>query len=229
MLPTQDTNHLAEGLGMRIGQYLTDKQLAALLTAFLIQIQDAEDMLWDVINSTQWIKRAAPVAGTAQGQASGPPDQALLQLADLVGCPVGTLTTWQLQFLVGIWLLARKSHGLSEDLIGILAAAFGKGNFSYQEFYPLAYVATAFDVADATLIAPLTQALKIARPPCVSPSVINWGSWPGATFYLGGYGTSAWGSGGAGQGSGLGGYGTSAWGSGVPGNAKGLLMAMEFE
>jgi hypothetical protein len=198
MIPTVDNAHVTEGLAMRIGQYLSDPQLEALLTAFLKRIQDAETMLWAVINSTQWTQRGPPAAGTAQGQASGPPDQALLQIADLIGCPAGTLTTWELQFLVGIWLLARKSKGRTEDLLGILRAAFGTGNFNYREVYPLGYEVVVWSAPDLSLIPPLVQALTIARPPAVTATV-DVGGWPGATFFLGypgftgsglGYGTA---------------------------------------
>jgi hypothetical protein len=123
MLPAQDSNHLAEGLAWIIGQYQGKPNLTALLTAFLNRAQEAEDMLWEVIGS-QLLTRTFP-AGTAQGELDGPPDQALLQTADLIGAPVGPFSTRQLAFLIAVWLLARKSKGLSEDLLGILGAAFG--------------------------------------------------------------------------------------------------------
>jgi hypothetical protein len=179
MLPTQDTNHVAEGLALRIGQYLSAADVAALLTAFLRRVQDGEDMLWDVIAS-QLLTTYAPatlVAGTAQGEASGPPCQALLQLADLVGCPVASFTTTQVVFLLGVWRQARRSKGRSEDLLGILAAAFGPGGFNFQEYSPAAYEVTVDTLADPSLVAPLAQALAIARPPGVL-GAIAWGTWP---------------------------------------------------
>jgi hypothetical protein len=207
MFPVPDPNHVTEGLGMRLGQYLKDAQLQALLTAFLGRIQDAENMLNAVIASSKLSTYSpasllaaglGPGGPATQGYADGPPCQALLQLADVIGCPVnGQLTTAQLFFLIGIWRLARKSKGRAEDLIRLLAAAFGPGGASYTT-YPLAsFGVVAPSLTDGSLIGQLAQALKIARPPGVY-AILDYGYWPATaspgagdvsgTFFLGGYG-----------------------------------------
>lgn len=184
MLPTLDLNHVAEGLAYLISQYQGKKNITAVLTACLNRIQDAENMLWDVIES-QWLSTTAVPTGA--------PTQALLQLADLVKCPTSGLSGAQLAFLLPIWRAARRSEGLAEDLIQILATAFGKGNYAYAEYYPAAYEAVVPNVPDPTLVAPLVSALAIARDPGVY-AVVAWGNWPAATFafasrYASGQGT----------------------------------------
>ena len=177
MLPAQDTTHVVDGLATRIGEYLSDTNLAALLTACLLEVQAIEDMLWDVIGS-QLLTRTFP-AGTGQGELDGPPDQALLQVADLVGAPVGTYTTRQLAFLVGVWIAARKSQGRAIDILGILTTAFGSTDLGYWEFYPAGFEAWALDVPNLALVPPIAQALAIARPPGVY-AVLAYGNWPPA-------------------------------------------------
>lgn len=187
MLPTQDTAHVAEGLALVIGQYKGKANLAGMLKAGLNRVQDLENVLWAVINS-QLLTRTFP-AGTAQGQASGPPDQALLQVADLVGCPAGTFTTSELALLVQCWILARRSQGRTVDLEAILTLAFGAGNFTYQDLYPAAFMAWAENVSDLNVVNAVAQALQIARPAGVAGE-LAYGNWPGSMFFLGGYGVT---------------------------------------
>jgi hypothetical protein len=198
MLPTQDTNHVAEGLALRTGRYLSKANMAALLTAFLNRVQDVENVLWDVIES-QLLARVFPasVGVPAQGTLDGPPDQALLFTADLVGAPAGTWTTRQLVFLVQIWILARKSQARTVDILGILSAAAAyfaasgfTGGFTYQEQYPAAFEASGLNVPDYRLVAPLAQAIAIARPPGVD-AVLAWSDWSPATTFSFGGGTCA--------------------------------------
>jgi len=190
MLPTEDTTHVADGLATRIGEYLADPNLAGLLTAVLLEVQAIEDMLWDVIGS-QLLTRTFP-SGTDMGELDGPPDQALLQVADLVGAPVGTFTTRQLAFLVALWIQARKSDGRAIDIIALLIAAFGMDTsvLAYAEFFPAAYETWAINVPNFSLVAPIAQALAIARPAGVY-AVLAYGAWPPAVpptpamFYFG--------------------------------------------
>lgn len=191
MLPTQNTAIVAEGQALVIGQYKSAVAMNAILEAALEEVQDAEDALWDAINANLLTRTFS--AGTDQGQLDGPPDPALLNMADFVGCPAGNFTTRQLAFLIPIWILARKSQARSEDLLGLLSVAFGPFAF-YQEYYPAAFEVTAPAVADESLIGPLVQALTIARPPGVY-AVLAWGAWLFNTFFFGDSSGSGGGSG----------------------------------
>jgi hypothetical protein len=176
MIPTPDTTHVADGLALLMGQYASATNLRGLLQAGLEEVQDAEDSAWGVIYS--------------KILAMAPTGQALYQLADLVKCPRAGLSDAQLLFFLGIWLLALRSKGLSENILRILAKAFPGVMINYEELYPLAYQAWLLDVPDPSLIVPLLQALKIARPPTVN-AVIGWSSWPTTqTFFYGGYGVA---------------------------------------
>ena len=185
MFPAPQLSYLAEGLALLIGQYKGKANITALLSAILAEVQLTENALW-AVNASQQVSRAFPIVpGNPQGSYYGPPDQALLQMADLVGCPVGNLTCAQLSFLIPIWIQARKSNATSEAILGILATAFpGEGAFSYSEYYPDAYEVVVPNVPDPTLVGPLGHALAIARPPSVY-AVLTWGNWPEATFFFG--------------------------------------------
>jgi hypothetical protein len=174
VFPAKNLSFLAEGLDRVITQYRGKVNLTAILNAFLLEAQELEGVIWDVIESQLLTRTIAP----------GPPDQALLQLADLVGCPVAGLSGPELSFLLPIWLLARRSKGRSEDLIGLLAVAF-PGAFSYEEFPLEAYRVVALPVPDPALVRPVALALGIARPPEVA-GVLAWGNWDAtSTFYFG--------------------------------------------
>lgn len=183
MLPTHDTAHVAEGLDHVITQYKGKANLEAILRAGLLRAQDLEDVLWDVLGA-ELLTRTIP---------AGAPDQALLQVADLVGAPHGAWSGAQLAFLVRVWILAHKSKGHADDLLTILASAFPNA-FTYEEYSPAAYEAWVPSAGDVTLLAPIALALRIARPPAVH-GVLAWGTWPTDTFYLGDPYTPALGSG----------------------------------
>lgn len=174
MLPTQNPNYITEGLARILTQYQGKPNLAAMISGFLAEMQELEDAAWGLIGS-MLLTRAIP---------AGPPDVSLLNLADLVGCPTQGLDGPELAFLLRIWLLARRSKGRSEDLIGILAAAF-PGLFTYEEFWPEAFRAVAYHVPDTNVLAGISRALTLARPPEVA-GVLGWANWdPTSTFYFG--------------------------------------------
>jgi len=174
MKPTHDTAHVEEGLALVIAQYKAQPNLQGLVTCALEGVQEIEDTTWDVMAS-QLLTRVIP---------SGPPDQALLQLADLVGCPVAGLSGPELVFLLRIWRMARRSRGLSEDLLAICAAAFPNG-FTYNEYWPEAFRVVAYSIPDTNVLAGIGQALTLARPPEVD-GIVAWGNWAAtSTFYFG--------------------------------------------
>jgi hypothetical protein len=174
MLPTQNPDYVPQGLARLLTQYQGKPNLSAVVSAFLAEAQELEDAIWGVIRS-QLLTRTIP---------AGPPDQALLQLADLVGCPTEGLTGPELAFLLQVWLLARRSHGLSEDLLAICAAAFPNG-FTYSEFWPEAFAVTAYSIPDVNVLAGVGKALTLARPPEVA-GIVGWGNWDAtSTFYFG--------------------------------------------
>jgi hypothetical protein len=172
MIPTVDTTHVADGLNLLIGEHRGKPGIAGILQAVLQEVQVAENVSWDVIDS--------------KILANNPTGQALYQLADLIGCPRGTLTDAELLVVIPIWLLARKSKGRSEDLIQILAKAFGDSYAQYVEWFPAAYAATVLDAPDAGTVGAIANALTIARPPGVY-GVLTWTTFPTSTlFYLAG-------------------------------------------
>lgn len=183
MFPAEDTTHVAEAEDMLIGQYRGLPNITGLIAVVGARAQLVENTFW-IVTESQRVSRTFP-PGMAQGELSGPPDQALLQVADLVGAPVGTWTTGELALLVQVWILARKSQARAVDILGILLAGFGASSgLGYLESYPAAYRATVLDVPDENVLGALAQALAIARPAGVY-GVLAWGAWPTATFYFG--------------------------------------------
>lgn len=181
MLPTEDNAHLAEARDLLIGQYRGKVNIDGLIQVLAARTQALEGDVWSVIGS-QLLTRAFP-AGTAQGQLDGPPDVALLQVADLVGAPAGLWTTRQLVLLVGLWILARKSQGRSEDELAILEA-LNSANVSYLEAFPAAFESHITDLSDGRLAEPIAEAVRLAKAAGVAwtfgwstedPDVVYWG------------------------------------------------------
>lgn len=172
MLPTVDNAHVAEALALLTGQFASDVQapnVRNLVRVGAKRTQDAEGMLWSVINS--------------QLLALGPTGQALDQIADLVGTSRGGFNDVQLLLFVRVTIRARKNSGLSEDAIQIAALALGHGAASYSDFAPAAYLLVAINIF-ADYAAPLAQALHLARPPGVR-GVLEWSDWdPGQNIIL---------------------------------------------
>lgn len=172
MEPTQDRNHVVEGLNLLIGQYRGLPNIAGMLTAFLNRIQDIEDTLWDVIRS--------------QLLTTPPTGQALYQIADLVQAPKGDFNDAELLIFVLVWIQAHKSGGRPEDLLTVLRLVLPTPN--YQEFYPAAFEIWSLNVPPQNgatppeIVSALSQALRIAKPAGVD-GVFVWSDWSVPTTF----------------------------------------------
>jgi hypothetical protein len=161
--PTQDFNHVNEGLALLTGQFSSDlltPNVRNLVRTLMRRTQSIENTLWDVIDS--------------QLLALQPTGQALNQLGDLVGEPRGAFNDVQYRLFITVIIAARKSGARTEDLLTVLALALGTAAFDWDEFYPGRASALAPSVATDLYAQPLAQALHIARPPGVYTILSYW-------------------------------------------------------
>ena len=159
-LPAVDNAYVSEALALLTGQFsaLNAPNLRNLLTASANQRQTLETTLWNVIDA-QLLCLA--------GQPNGPSGQALNQLGDLVGLPRGAFNDTQYALFISVIVAARKSGGRSEDLLKVCQLALGLNAFSLNEYYPGRVDIYAAAIANDDYASPLSQALRLARPPAV--------------------------------------------------------------
>lgn len=118
---TQITTHTADGLALFFRVFANSPKLQALATAWLDQIQLAENALWDLLVNT--------TIDTSTGAA-------LDQIGGLLKFGRGTISddaTYR-AVLKGV-VRARRSSGTPEDLIAVCTLVLGATTFSYDEGY----------------------------------------------------------------------------------------------
>ena len=123
---TEITTHTTDGLALFFRVFANSPKLQALATAWLDQVQLAENALWDLLVNTA-IDTAAGVVLDQIG--------ALLQFAR------GTIAddaTYR-AVLKGV-VRARRSSGTPEDLIAVCTLVLGVTTFSYSEGFASALV-----------------------------------------------------------------------------------------
>jgi hypothetical protein len=146
MKPSHDTNHQAEALAYLTEQFKNATTLKGLISAVMISVQDAEDMLWEVIETR-----------LLNGSLSG--DQ-----EDQIGAIVGESRDGRddADYLTAIYVKIRvnRSQGRGEDLIEICALLKPALNTSvtpnttvlYQESYPAGWKITLLNPGATTVI-----------------------------------------------------------------------------
>jgi hypothetical protein len=153
---TQRTDHVAQGLSLLIGQYKNKPNLAAYETPFLTQIQELEDVLFDILSML--LSRETQVG----------------EQLDLIGRLVGQEREGRSDADYRIWIQVRlfinRSSGLPEDLYKVLDLALDN-DFVYTENPPASF---NISFSDALTLDPPQVALlvKETRSAGVGASVI---------------------------------------------------------
>lgn len=112
----QKSTHVSQALNDLLAQFHDKPNIAALVSAFLQQVQEAEDMLFDVFT-----KRTLDVATGAQ----------LDGIGDILGLPRGSLSDTDYRNRLRVQLAILSSSGTTNDLLSILVLRFGPG---FQRF-----------------------------------------------------------------------------------------------
>lgn len=135
----QITDHIAQAKALLITQYQGQPNLEALLSAFIAQVQDLENMLWDLID-----KR---ILSAATG------DQ-----LDILGSIVGQKRLGYdddaYRLLVRVRILLNTSSGTPDNILTVVNLLI-ENDFAYTEWYPAGMSIVIADelTADADLVA----------------------------------------------------------------------------
>jgi hypothetical protein len=111
------TTHVADGLAAFMRAFRTKPRVQALARAWLKQIQDLEDTLWELLRQSD-----LEAAEGAQ----------LDQIGELVQLARGTLTDLYYRPLLRAGIRARRSNGTGEDLIAIATLALQGSGITYS-------------------------------------------------------------------------------------------------
>lgn len=185
--PTHNTQHVATGLSRLVSRYKGLPNITKLLTAYLLEVQAAEDMLWDVLS--------------LRNIASGVGDQ-LDQIGKIVGQPREGLDDPSYRISISLRVLANSSKGRTTDILKIaltLAQNFTSdlnGLVDYHEAPSMNFSVGVWDQTEPALAASLLHEAKAAS----SRGVLLYTTWPdGDDFSFGSLldptaGEAGWGS-----------------------------------
>lgn len=143
-VPTQDTNHVAEGQALLTSHYKNAAVVDGILKALLLRLQAKENDLYALLDDIQLSNH--PLAGG--------PWQILDQLGAIVG--VKRLGRSDADYLAAIKVKIRinRSHGLAEDIIQITALVIAGA--IYREWYPAAFEVEGDDISASVANALIT-------------------------------------------------------------------------
>jgi hypothetical protein len=153
----QRDDHVTAGLALLITQYKDKPNLAAVISSYLTQAQEIEDMLFDIlaIIESPW---------TQVGE----------QL-DLIGRVVGQAREGRSDADYVPWLQARllvnRSSGVSSDFFSVAALVAPAATRAYSEWFPAAFLFELHPLTDAALIA---QILGEMRPAGVNGQLLYY-------------------------------------------------------
>jgi hypothetical protein len=144
----QKTTHVMEGQGQLITQFRDKPNLDAWMEIYLGQVQEIEDVLWQLL---------------------GIPTDILAQEGvqlDLIGKIVGQPREGRADATYVRWLLARlavnRASGLPDELLTVLGLVAPDNDHEYEEFYPAAFVLRLREAfaGDAASIAALLSEVR---------------------------------------------------------------------
>lgn len=151
----QRDDHVTAGLALLITQYKDKPNLVAVISSYLTQVQEIEDMLFDIlaIIESPW---------TQVGE----------QL-DLIGRVVGQAREGRSDADYVPWLQARllvnRSSGVPADFFSVAALVAPAATRAYSEWFPAAFLFELHPLTDAALIA---QILGEMRPAGVNGQLL---------------------------------------------------------
>lgn len=148
MIPTQDTQMVAEGLKLLTGMFAEATNVQGILKSLLGPMQDLEDMI------------AATIPARILANAVG---DAIDKIGAIVGEPRLGRTDADYKVAIAIRIVVNNSQGKVEDLLNIATLAFGPTGFSYDDgVEPASWQLTALDTPGWPLLAADFQAAKAA-------------------------------------------------------------------
>lgn len=123
-----ETEHVDKALSRLLTQFKDKPRIRDLVTAFVDQIQDIEDALWDLL-----VDRTI--------------DNAVGAMLDILGRIVGARPRAgdgddDYRLIVRVQIAVNRSNGSPEALLNIARLLWGTGNFSLIEYFPAALVLT---------------------------------------------------------------------------------------
>jgi hypothetical protein len=202
VLPTQDSNHVTEGLGLVTSRYSTAAVVKGIITALLNKIQFIENSYWSLIDIVQLANHP---------QAGGPWD-ALDKLGSIVGGAAANRnghTDADYLAIIKLQAKANRSRGRSEDVLSFGSLMINGGNPLYVEIFPAAFWVGCWNVqANYPLFVPLLTQVRAAGV----YGILLFSTWPDGNDF-------EWGSrydANAGQ---------KGWGSRYDSTAGGVLVA----
>lgn len=131
---TKKTDHVLEALSRFIEQFKDQPDIAAVLTSYVLQIQDLECALSDLLTET--------TLQTSVGQH-------LDDLGDLVGEPRAGRDDEQYRTAIIARIGLNTSNGTIEDVIGIIISVAGAPvTVTITEFFPAGFLATINEPID---------------------------------------------------------------------------------
>lgn len=140
MIPTQDTNIVAEGQALVTSHYQSAPVIQGIIKSLLQRLQEIENSYWSFINAVQLVNH--PMAG-------GP-----WSVLDQIGAIVGGVAAQRLglddaDYLAVIKLQARvnRSRGLSDDVIELASLMLNGGVPVYVDQPPAAFYLGAWNIA----------------------------------------------------------------------------------
>ena len=146
----QTTTHIAEGLALLITQYRDKPNLAAILTAYLTQVQEIEDVAFDIL----------AILGDIDSQVG--------EQLDLIGRIVGQDREGRTDAVYIQWIHARvlvnRSSGLVDELLQILELVASGNSRGYTPAYPASFLIEIFGAfsGDAQAVAAILGEARAA-------------------------------------------------------------------
>lgn len=166
MIPAVDNNHVAEGIALLTDRYRTKVNIPKLLTALLKPTQDLENAIWSVINA--YMISTPPVG------------QQLQDLGALVGQSRSGLSDADFLTAIKLRILANRSAGRAEDILGIAHVLSLGAPAGYYESYPAGFTVEISDVTNASVAVSL---LTEAKPVGVR-GVVHYTTWPDGSDFV---------------------------------------------
>lgn len=152
MLPTQDNNHVSEGVALLTSMYNGKPVITGLITALMQRMQDYETQFWQIINAVQLTNH--PMAGG--------PWNVLDQIGAIVGARRDGLADPQYLALIKLKAKVNRSRGRSEDVLSLAALMTGVVPPVYVEYQAAFYLGCWNIALDYPLFEPLLAQVRAA-------------------------------------------------------------------
>lgn len=148
-------NHIEEGLALLISQFKEKDNIEALLTAFLTQIQELEDVASSLITD-RTISSAVGEQLNILGRIVGQPRE---------GRDDDTYRLW-----IQARILINRSSGTAEEIytvLKLLTQQLDEGSFKIADEYPARFVITLYDAISTEDAQTIFDIVEFMKPICI--------------------------------------------------------------